>query len=196
MPRRRSGLGNDLAERLLARSNSGLHRRGMADGGEVYTGALVDRAMKALGGRMNAFTMNHRVFMPSTFDPTSPQDQATYAHEQVHAQDSGGAGGRRFGSNPDAEESRARAVEQMVLHQAEGTGAGALPSSPTGAPPTPGSAQAPTTDAQDVVRGYQALIAEGLSHQQIVDQLKRHVVDTLGDRRDDRRYRGAPHELP
>lgn len=100
-------------ERLMAR-NAGLSRKVMADGGEVFSGGLASRALKAVGAR--AMTMDGNIFVNEGFG-SSPEDQALYAHERVHEEGSGGHdhGDHNHGSDP--EEMAARAVERMVLHK-------------------------------------------------------------------------------
>jgi hypothetical protein len=101
----------DEAPQVKARPGD-LHRRQMADGGEVVSGPLAAEALDAVGAR--AMTVDRTIFVNEDFDPTEAEDQALYAHERLHQLNSGG---ERPHGGKDAEESAARAVEAMVLHR-------------------------------------------------------------------------------
>jgi hypothetical protein len=101
----------DEAPQVKARPGD-LHRRQMADGGEVVSGPLAAEALDAVGAR--AMTVDRTIFVNEDFDPTEAEDQALYAHERLHQLHSGG---ERTHGGKDAEESAARAVEAMVLHR-------------------------------------------------------------------------------
>jgi len=175
--------GESVASRLVARSSRApLQRRTMPGGGEVWGGPLATRALKALGAR--AMTVDDSIVVGEDFNPSSAESQALYAHERFHQEVSGGAGSHQLA---DAEEHAARTVERMVLHRAAsgGTEAGAalsgeairsLPNTPD-AGTEPGEGQAER--APDPARGYDALKAQGLSHQEIVDQLAGACVVSL-----------------
>ena len=92
-------------DRLMAR-NAGLSRKTMADGGEVFQGALASRALKAVGAR--AMTMDGNIFVNEGFGGT-PEDQALYAHEKVHEEGSGGHDHGDHNRGNDPEEMAARA---------------------------------------------------------------------------------------
>lgn len=110
--------GEELTNRLMARASgsatAGLSRRGMADGGSVYTGPLARQALRALGAR--AFTVDDTIVVDPTFDASNPEDAALYAHERHHQARSGGDGGNAAGHH-DTEERQAIAIEEMVLHR-------------------------------------------------------------------------------
>ena len=167
-----------LSERLLSRgAGAGLSRRSMADGGEVYTGGLANRALKTLGAR--AMTMDGTIFVDDQFDASKPQDLALYAHERHHQSESGGSDvhGAR-----DSEEIAARAIERMVLHRAEKgmdvsqilrdamsgnlqqAAVNALNDTPSG------------DDRANAWLGYQALRAQGKSHAEVVHELADAVM--------------------
>ena len=176
-----------------------LHKRTMADGGEVYSGALAREALRAVDAR--AMTMDHTIFVDDDFDPDDPEDQALYAHELHHQQTSGGVG--EHGGGHDAEEHAARAIESMVLHrraQGEDFGSvmrdvrsGAVPT----APGEDGSSQGPllteqeTSDPRDPMNAYRAMRAKGMSHDAIVDMLARHVVNALLEGDEERAHRAS-----
>ena len=201
MARSREGLGEAMSERLLARAGKGLHRRTMEDGGSVFSGHLVDRAMRAMGGRMRGFTMDHSIFMPSSFDPSRAEDQATYAHERWHQRHSGGdTGGGRHGAQPDLEEAQARHVEQMVLHrleEGEGLSTAMRDTAPEGATgaqegATEGATGETGGETDPLLEGYRALRDQGMSHEEIVSELASWVVASLGEQQLDRLYRTGP----
>lgn len=204
MARNGPGLGEELADRLMARSG-GVHRRSMPDGGEVFTGNLVNHVMeRVLGGNVRGFAMDGSVFMPSSFDPSQPADQATYAHERFHTMQDGPGGGPQ-GANPDHEESSARAVEQMVLHRAEagedlssimpdvaGFDAGA----PSGAQREDGSSRGSVgtavqgTGGDKLAEGYRAM-RRTMSHAQVIEELKQHVMRSMERIAETKAYRGS-----
>ncbi len=216
------GLGEDLANRLMARAGEGLNRRTIGAGIEVFSGQLVDRAMSAMGGRMRGFTMDQAIFMPSSFDPSNPQHQATAVHEWYHQQNSGGddGGGGRHGGNPDQEERRARTVEEMVFHRAASGedldnivgdivagGDGAIDQAGAGggggaAEPARSSSASTVSKAviggdrdRDPMDGYHMLREEGYSHKQVVDELKQYVIDTLTRLQEEHNYRTSESDF-
>lgn len=185
--------GDSVSERLLSRSDPGLSRRRMADGGEVYTGGLAQRALRTLGAR--AFTMDGSIFVDPSFDASKPEDVALYAHERHHQRESGGAGGDRAG-HPDAEERHAQAVEQKVLHRIEQSGEDPRAVlADLRSTVTPRVAPAASTfdpsgrlesgasfggdDGRDPMQAYWQLRAEGLSHRRIVEQMRDHVIENV-----------------
>ena len=180
--RRASGTVDRLASRL---DRSKLQRRAMADGGEVYTGAVASRALSALGAR--AMTVDRSIIVDETFDPNKPEDAAVYAHEQYHLDHSGGVGDN---SGHDAEETAARSVERMVLHRMTG-GAESHDaqhvSNAQGTPDSPSSNTATRPDSSGSpsgAAGYAAMIARGMTHDEVVDQLAREVLMSLEGQRD------------
>lgn len=173
---------NRLASRL---DRSKLQRRAMADGGEVFTGAVASRALSALGAR--AMTVDRSIIVDETFDPNKPEDAAVYAHEQYHLDHSGGVGDN---SGHDAEEAGARSVERMVLHRMTG-GAESHEaqhvSNAQGTPDTPSSNTSKKGDSSgnpSGASGYEAMIARGMTHDEIVDQLARDVLTSMDGQRD------------
>lgn len=177
--------GESVVSRLAARtSRAPLSRRAMPGGGEVWEGPLASRALKALGAR--AMTVDSNIIVGDDFDPSTPESQALYAHEQFHQQTSGGAGSHH---GHDAEEQAARAVESMVLHRAAsgGTEAGAalagadvqdLPTAPDSAA-SPGEGD--NERIPDPSAGYQALQGQGLTHEDIIDKLASACVDVMDE---------------
>jgi len=171
-----------LTSRLHARNAPGLLRRSMPDGGEVVTGPTARRALRALGAR--AMTMDRTIFVDEDFDVSRPEDAALYAHEQHHARESGGSDA---GHGPrDEEEIAARAIERMVLHRrARGEDLDAvLRDARDGITDDPGAAgpadrAEPEASGADPAAAYLALRDAGRSHAEIVDELARHVLDTL-----------------
>lgn len=183
-----------LSSRLDRRE---LQRQSLPGGGTVYRGAVASRALEALGAR--AMTLDRSIIVGDDFDPSKPEDQALFAHEQYHAEHgdgSGGGGGHNF---RDAEEVAARAVERMVLHRAAGDGAeaggGGGHSGPggagsgtnsadsagggTGSPPRQteeGAQDARFHRKPDPSRGYEALRQDGYSHYDIVDMFAQRTM--------------------
>jgi len=178
MPRDKTTPGASITDRLLARSKRApLSRRSMPGGGEVFEGPLASRALKALGAR--AMTVDSSIVVGEGFDPSRPESQALYAHEQVHQQGSGGAGSHVARA---PEEVVARRAERMVLHRAAegGTEAGAaLAGGSTASPPAGENAGAAGASAPNPERGYQALAAQGMTHDDIVAQLTKACLDNL-----------------
>jgi hypothetical protein len=175
------------ADRLASRATRGqLQRSAMPGGGEVFGGELASRALKTLGAR--AMTVDKSIIVADDFDPGRPEDQALFAHEQFHVEHSGGQGSH---DGRDGEEVAARSVERMVLHRARSGGhesheaAHSVPS--TGATAAAGGAsqqregQERNSGAQ---RGYDAMIAQGLSREMILDKLAHEVMEHMQSSRD------------
>lgn len=173
-----------------------LRRVAMPDGGEVYRGAVASKALDALGAR--AFTVDRTIIVGDDFDPYSAEDAALYAHEMYHVEVGDGLGGGGGENFRDAEEVAARAVESLVLSRsaaggveagyAAGAGArqGALQSgdhgAAVGARPADASASGEDVSGDPTPEsGYEALIAQGYSHREIVDKLARQVLRTLDE---------------
>lgn len=179
--------------RIVSRSQgAGLHRKSMPGGGEVFTGEVASRSLDALGAR--AMTVDRSIIVSEDFDPSKPEDQALFAHEQYHLEHSGGEGEH---SGYDGEEQAARMVERMVLHRAKAGGAEMHEASHTSAPggaPTgshgAGHERDASTEAQgDPMRGYSAMRAQGLSHAEIVNRIAREAISALDSGRDQRNER-------
>ena len=163
----------------------------------VYRGEIATRALDALGAR--AMTVDRTIIVSDNFDPSTPEDQALFAHEQYHAEQGDGQGGGSGENFRDAEEIAARAVERMALHRAmnggyeagytagAGGGRGDPISGSEGGSMRAGTGQAgkeagdesgePSAD-----RGYQALVAEGYNHNDIVEELAKRIVQSLDER--------------
>ena len=170
-------------DRLASRaSKPGLSRRSMPGGGEVYTGDLASHTLEALGAR--AMTVDKSIIVSDDFDPSKPEDQALFAHEQYHLEHSGGEG---HNDGHDAEEVAARQVERMVLHRSHAGGAemheASHTSAPAGAPTGSHGAghERPgyTEGAGDASRGYAAMLAQGMSHTEIVHRIAREAIQGL-----------------
>lgn len=189
---KRTSPGESVVNRLADRSQGGLYRKQMPDGGEVYSGPTATRALRSLGAR--AFTMDRSIFVSEDFDPSDPEDAALYAHEKHHALNSGGAGAAD--SFYDAEELAARAIERMVLHRAEsGEDFGSIlrdvnanmyrherdvPIARSGNKAGSGS-QPGQGDEDAAAKAYAALLKQGRDHRQIVQMLAREIVNHLHD---------------
>jgi hypothetical protein len=178
-PHRTARGGSPTADRVAARTQrDALRRMSMPGGGEVFTGDVASRSLKAVGAR--AMTVDKSIIVSDEFDPNRPEDQALFAHEQFHVEHSGGEGTHE---SRDAEEVAARAVERMVLHRASHGGATsheAAHSTPGGGA-TGGGVSASGTP-QNVAnnsaaqRGYASMRAQGLSHEQIVERLAQEFI--------------------
>lgn len=169
-----------LDARTDSRLDNHLTRRGMDDGGEVFSGRLASRALRAVGAR--AMTVSRSIIVDTTFDTSKVEDRALYAHEKVHLEHSGGEAGHQV---RDAEEIAARAAEAMVFHRSAKSGGGHTVG---GSPSHASASSAPQADSESVddghakgqrdpspEDGYRALVAQGYSHQDIVDLLARKV---------------------
>lgn len=181
--------GMRTANRIASRSE-GIRRKDMqVDGGEVYTGELASRALRAVGAR--AMTLDNTVIVDENFDTSKAEDQALYAHERFHQAESGGEGAV---VQRDAEEVAARAIERMVLHRSQkgedfgsimrdvndnahamlsGKGSGGAASGATAGGEKTGNLE------DEAKTAYQALLASGKKHEQIVKDLARYVVSAL-----------------
>lgn len=173
--------GAGIGDRLMARS-TGLHRRTMDDGGEVFSGPVARRALRSVGAR--AMTMDKTIIVDDDFDPTDPEDQALYAHERFHQMESGGMD--HPSDMHDAEEVGARAIERMVLHRAEkgeslssimrdSVSRDAVTDAPSEAAATHTGGAAGEKDKSEAQKAYQAL-RKKMSHKSIVDMLAHEVV--------------------
>jgi hypothetical protein len=189
--------GDDLTNRLMSRASGGgavegLTRRGMVDGGSVYSGPLARKALRSLGAR--AFTVDENIVVDPTFDASNPKDAALYAHERHHQSRSGGKGGSSAG-NHDSEEQQAIAIEEMVLHRMEmgeniakvmhdvttGTAIGDAKGSVEHGGAKPGSDMITRAirggdKDRDQMEAYWHMRNEGRHHKDIVDELKQHCM--------------------
>lgn len=204
----RSTPGDSLTSRLLSRTDPGLSRRRMADGGEVYTGGLARRALRSLGAR--AFTMDGSIFVDPSFDASNPQDLALYAHERHHQSESGGDGGDRAGHH-DAEEKHAQSIEQMVFQWVQHEGKDpkeALDAVRTGIASNAAMggemsrSQGPLaelvsraiiggTKDRDPMEAYFQMRAEGWPHRQIVESLRDHVIENVNRLNEEHGFRSG-----
>ncbi len=182
-------------ERLAQRAEKpGLQRKQVAGGGEVFTGELASRTLKAVNAR--AMTVDRSIIVSEDFDPNKPEDQALLAHEQYHLEHSGGEG---HNAGNDHEETEARAVERMVLHRSRAGGAemheAAHTSAPGGAPSgSPGAGHergSSAGGAGDAGSGYAAMLASGMSHNAIVERLAREAVQGLDSGKEQRAMRAG-----
>ena len=184
MPRRkRKSIGEQTSQKIAARGD--LRSESMPHG-EVYRGPLADRALRGVGAR--AMTVDGDIIVNHSFDSSSPEDQALYAHEMYHQEHSGGAAGATV---RDAEEVSARAVEAMVYHRAKSGKADPIPKSPTELleeeKEQGGQKSADfgnDTDQSepgepDPVQGYLALRDQGFSHEEIVQNLAVKILDEM-----------------
>lgn len=185
--------GTSTANRLASRlDRSKLQRRAMGDGGEVFTGQVASRALSALGAR--AMTVDNSIIVDESFDPNRPEDAAVYAHEQYHLENSGGVGEN---GGRDGEEVAARQVERMVFHRMTGGIESHEASHASNAQGTPGSGSSNTSGKRDTAgnpsgsNGYAAMLARGMSHDEIVDQLAREVLMSMDGQRDKQGERGS-----
>ena len=198
-----------IGERIAERAHKRASLRSQAmPGGEVFRGSLADEALNKVGAR--AMTIDGEIVVNSNFDSTKPEDQALYAHERLHQQESGGAAGAMV---RDAEEIKARMVEAMVFHKASQGDSSVLTKTPDEllneyereAPPgsegsTEGESKSATTKASgsedqepDPVEGYLHLLEEGYSHEEIVQRLARKILDEMELNRGRERNRAGTH---
>jgi len=195
----RTSPGERTAQRLAMRSE-GLQRKDTPDGGEVYTGALARAALRAMGAR--AMTLDHSIIVDESFDVSNAEDQALYAHERHHQLNSGGFGAE---GERDHEEVAARAIERMVLHRsAKGETFNSVMRSVEDGADAEGeggeeqgaSASSVSTDtdveAHDALQtAYQMLLASGKTHQAVVQELARMVVQELRNKNEQGQWRTA-----
>jgi len=174
------GTSDEIADRGALRAQNMPH-------GEVFRGGIADRALNAVGAR--AMTIDGEIIVNSHFSPQDAADQALYAHEMYHQEHSGGVAGS---SVRDAEEISARAVEAMVFHRAKSGDGDAIPRKASELledskenDSTPASDKAAASpDSKDAAepnatRGYSALIAEGMDHSEIVQQVAEKIVEEM-----------------
>jgi hypothetical protein len=191
--KREDGAVDRIEERL---DRSELQRIAMPDGGEVFRGEIANRALESLGAR--AFTVDRTIIVGDDFNPYDAEDAALYSHEMFHVEAGDGGGGGGGENFRDAEEVAARAVESLVLQRAAaggieagyaaGAGArkGGLQSGDAGAG-VGATGKDPNAMSDDANKdptpdeGYDALLAQGMSHPEIVDHLARRVLRILDE---------------
>ena len=182
----------DIIERGALRSQNMPH-------GEVFRGGIADRALSAVGAR--AMTIDGEIIVNSHFSPQDAADQALYAHEMYHQEHSGGVAGS---SVRDAEEISARAVEAMVFHRAKSGDSDPIPrkaselldesqngDSTKSRDDSPDGPNSKDKAEPNAARGYSALIAEGLDHVEIVQQVAEKIVEEMGRKEMFNNERGA-----
>ena len=176
-----------LTDRLRNRED-GLRTRRAPDGGEVMTGELASQALKAIGAR--AMTMDNTVFVDEGFDPSNnPEDLALLAHERHHQGESGGTDQH---GEFDLEELASRARERMVLHLARqgGDPAEILKKAQDGPNDYDqvqkmidvggaGNPFLPDGHSPDPMFAYRKMIADGLSHEEVVDLLAEKALNAM-----------------
>jgi hypothetical protein len=130
-------------------------------------------------------TVDNSIIVDPDLDVGNTEDRALLEHEKFHLAHSGGVDDNL---GRDAEEIAARAIERMVLHQASG---GIEAHDSRHAEPGQGGGQAArvvgaggaNADKEDarmaVERGYLALRARGLSHDDIVQMLARDILQAM-----------------
>ena len=181
-----------MVDRLAARADGGNLRRTSVGGGEVFTGGLATRALKALGAR--AMTVDNAIVMPESFDPSKREDKALFAHEDYHLKHSGGEGAN---DGRDGEEIAARAAERMVLHTSAGgvesheashtqDNTGAPSAEPAGRQGTSKAAKGPHAG-----RGFDVLTQRGLNRDKIIQMLTDQVMRGLDEGRQHSEERGG-----
>jgi len=203
---RRDDDSGSLTNRLMSRSETGLRRKAVEGGGEVYSGPTASRALKAVGAR--AMTMDNTIFVDEGFDVNKAEDAALYAHESHHRDESGGSD--QHGAR-DAEEVHARAIERMVLHRmgaGEGLGDilrdvqnGMVPRDSVQADAMASRAQDPAGSTGrgggselaegDAMTAYHDMLAAGKDHQTIVRELVKYCVETISRQEEEHLFRKA-----
>ena len=175
--------GSSTVDRLAGRlDRSKLKRRAMGDGGEVFTGQVASRALKALGAR--AMTVDNSIIVSESFDPNKAEDAAVYAHEQFHLEGSGGVGDN---DGHDQEEAGARQVERMVLHRMSGgveSHEAEHTSNPGGAQGGGASKGKTSANGATAFGAYAAMLESGMNHGEIVEQLAQQVLQSMQTQRD------------
>lgn len=170
-------MSEDSTSQRLSSRGEGLSKRRGPDGGEVYSGPLAKQALDALGAR--AMTVDHTIIVSDDFDLHNPEDQALYAHERFHQMESGGADEGH--AAVDAEELGARAIERAVLSRVRaGEDFGSVMESvmSEGASMSGASGGGPSGTA-GAAAGYAFMLASGMTHEQIVEELGRHILNHM-----------------
>ncbi len=189
MARLKKTLGEQFADRVQGRR--GLTRvRVPGQRDEAYTGPQASRALEALGAR--AMTLDDSIIVAEDFDPSASEDAALYAHEAFHARKGGGLEATH--AVHDAEESAARAVEQMVFHQLDAGDADAgavIHRAIEGGGDAPAGRGEEAEEADNPERVYAKLKAQGRTHDDIVELLAQQVLQALDAQRQE-----PPHRNP
>lgn len=177
MGRLKKTLGEQFADRMQDRR--GLTRvRVPGQRDEAFTGPDATRALEALGAR--AMTLDESIIVAEDFDASQSEDAALYAHEAFHARK--GAGLEATHHIHDAEESAARAVEQMVFHEmsAGEVDAGAVihrAVEGSGSDPVDRGNEDEEADTPESI--YAKLKAQGRTHDDIVELLAQQVLQAM-----------------
>ncbi len=202
----RSGVpGNGTVSRLAGRMDRAqLTRVSMPGGGEVFKGPAASRALKAMGAR--AMTVDRSIIVGDSFNASRAEDQALFAHEEVHRDYQGSSGGH---SSTSTEEKMARQAEAMVFHRMAGGYEGGYgpggndrssgsawsdgsQNSQNQTPSTQGSSDKPEANAgsPSPSRGYAALRAQGYNHGDVVEELTRRAMGALQEQDQVKQDRG------
>jgi len=212
---------SSLASRLMSRHGGpGLHRVSMPDGGEAYSGPLAQRALRTLGAR--AFTVDRSIIVSRAFDRDNPEDMGLYAHERFHQREAQGksedAENGADHDGRDAEEIAARAIERMVVHRARGgedfgtvmrsVNSGEMDDAAKGKKgegegegeedpnkPKVSKAVIGGDKDRDPMDGYKAMMKDGRTHWQIVNELKDHVMAALDRLNHEHAFRTTRHDF-
>ena len=201
MKRKSLHAGKSLVDRLYERQKKGIDKGRGEDGsssmgglysqnmpnGEVFRGSLADKALSAVGAR--ALTIDDQIIVNHNFSSGKAEDQALYAHERFHQEQSGGAAGASIN---DAEERAAQAIEMIVHKKAEEGDLDAIPQSPTalleeakekgmldGQGPRSASGtvtglkdnddtESNSTNESDAVSAYLDMLEDGMTHEDII----------------------------
>ncbi len=187
--RKRKAVGESTSGRVASRGD--LHSQNMPHG-EVYRGPLADRALQAVGAR--AMTVDGEIIVNHSFNNQNPEDQALYAHEMYHQENSGGAAGAEI---RDAEEIGARAVEAMVFHRAKRGDSDPIPRKASELlNDSGGGAEGGNDKEQDggeedngsqkndiaepnAMRGLSAMKGKGMLQEEIVMQVAQKIVEEM-----------------
>ena len=214
MKRKSLHTGKSLVDRLYQRQRDGNQRRRGKDGsssmgglysqnmpnGEVFRGSLADKALKSVGAR--ALTIDDQIIVNQNFSGGKAEDQALYAHERFHQEQSGGAAGASIN---DAEEKAAQAIEMIVHQKAENGDLDAIPKSPTelleeakdkgmldaqgkssgsgtGTPLEKNDdTESNSTNESDAVSAYLNMLEDGMTHEDIVLYVVHKVRQKLNE---------------
>jgi hypothetical protein len=201
MKRKSLHSGKSLVDRLYERQQKGIQSSRGHDGsssmgglyaqnmpnGEVFRGSLADKALSAVGAR--ALTIDDQIIVNHNFSSGKAEDQALYAHERFHQEQSGGAAGASIN---DAEEQAAQAIEMIVHQKAENGDLDAIPQSPTdlleeakanglldaqgtnsgsrggSSQKTNDDTESNSTNESDAVSAYLNMLEDGMTHEDII----------------------------
>jgi hypothetical protein len=215
MKRKSLHKGKSLVDRLYERQRKGIQNSRGQDGsssmgglysqnmpnGEVFRGSLADQALKSVGAR--ALTIDDQIIVNHNFSSGKVEDQALYAHERFHQEQSGGAAGASIN---DAEEKAAQAIEMIVHQKAESGDLDAIPQSPTelleeakekgmlDAPSKSSGSNTATpkqenddtesnsTNESDAVSAYLNMLEDGMTHEDIVLYIVHKVRSQLREK--------------